>query len=371
MKKRILIFWIYLFSALSLGQTNSDSLFQVATMDVYEHPDKSIELGLKILREAKNSEQKVSALLLISTAYSSKRDYENSLNYALKAKDVAESNSNILDQLKVTNKIAAQYHQMRVNDKALQYLDEFDRIFEKYQFKDSAEMILGNSLALRGFIYRDKLNCEIAIDYFNNAIRKYETEESSITRANRSVILYNKANCFISLNQIDSAQTTFLKSIELAKKAGAKSLEAFSLKGLAETFTLEGKYEPALSELNKAMEISKNVGDLVLNQGIYKGLSDNYLAINNWEKHQFYYKEYVSTVNQIKETERNSISISLKNHLKETENEIQKVQKRYGIAILTTSFLTLILLFNLVKSQRKFFKKRKQLKSNLSEKVRI
>src|SRR5690606_3128158 len=221
------------------------------------------------------------------------------------------------------------------------------------------------------FIYRDKLNCEIAIDYFNNAIRKYKTEESSITRANRSVILYNKANCLISLNQIDSAKNSFLKSIELAKKVDAKSLQAFSQKGLAETYTLEGNYGLALNELNKAMGISKNVGDLVLNRGIYKGLSNNYLAVNNWKNYQFFYKKYVSTVNQIKETERNSISISLKNHLKETENEIQKVQKRYGIAIFTASVLTLILLFNLVKSQRKFFKKRNQLKSNLSEKVRI
>jgi tetratricopeptide (TPR) repeat protein len=337
-------------------------------MDVYEHPDKSIELGLKILKEAKNSEQKVSALLLISTAYSSKRDYENSLNYALKAKDVAESNSNILDQLKVMNKIAAQYHQMRVNDKALQYLDEFDRVLEKYRYKDSAKMILGNSLALRGFIYRDKLNCEIAIDYFNNAIRKYEIEESSITRANRSVILYNKANCFISLNQIDSAKTTFLKSIELAKKAGAKSLEAFSHKGLAETFTLEGKYETALSELNKAIEISKDVGDLVLNQGIYKGLSDNYLAVNNWEKHQGFYKKYNSTVEQIKKTERNSISISLKNHLKETQFEIQKTKKRYGAGILVVSVLILILISNLVNSQRKSRQKIRNLKLNLYKK---
>ena len=357
---------LFLFQSFLFGQKVSDSLFRAATMDVYEHPERSIEIGEKMLKTAEKKKDRVSALLLISTAYSSQREYENSLQYALKAKELSESAGDILSQLKVINKIAAQYHQMRINDKALQYLDEFDKLLENYPYKDSARLILGNNYGVRGFIYRDKLNCEIAIDYFNSAIKQFRLEKNNpMMRANISVILYNKGNCFISLNKNDSARQSFIQSIELAKNINAKSLQAFSQKGLAETLTLEGKYKDALAELKSADENAKEVGDLVLNQGLYKGLSDNYLALNDWEGFQTYYRKNIQVEQQIKKAERNSIGISLKKHLEETENQMQKIRNQYFSAIAIGVLAILILSILIVWKQKKFRRKFRQIQSKL------
>ncbi len=348
------------------GQKVSDSLFRVATMDVYEHPDRSIEIGERMLKTSDKKKDKVSALLLISTAYSSQREYENSLKYALKAKDLSESARDVLSQLKVINKIAAQYHQMRVNDKALQYLDEFDRLLEGYPHKDSARLILGNNYGVRGFIYRDKLNCDIAIDYFNSAIKQFQLDKDNpMMVANISVILYNKGNCFISLNKNDSAKSSFKQSITLSKNINAKSLQAFSQKGLAETLTLEGKYDEAISELRSANENAKEVGDLVLNQGIYKGLSDNFLALNDWGSYQAYYKKYTLTQAQIRKAERNSIGISLKKHLEETQWQMKTTRTHYIIAIVLCVLGILILAAVIIYKQKKFHREFNLLKSKL------
>jgi len=365
MRNYVLILTI-VFPFFLFGQKVSDSLFRVATIDVYEHPERSIEIGERMLKTSDREKDKVSALLLISTAYSSQREYENSLKYALRAKDLSESAGDILSQLKVINKIAAQYHQMRVNDKALQYLDEFDKLLDRYPYKDSARLIMGNNYGVRGFIYRDKLNCDIAIDYFNSAIKQFRLDKDNpMMLANISVVLYNKGNCFVSLNKNDSAKASFTQSIMLAKKINAKSLQAFSQKGLAETLTLEGKYEEALSELKSANENAKDVGDLVLNQGLYKGLSDNYLALNDWGSYQTYYKKTILTQGQIKKAERNSIGISLKKHMEETEMEMQNIRTKYIMAISFCVLIILVLCVLIFHKQKKFQKKFGLLKSRL------
>lgn len=364
--KNYVVIIIVLLPFFASGQKVSDSLFRVATMDVYEHPERSIEIGERMLKTSEKEKDKVSALLLISTAYSSQREYENSLKYALKAKELSESAGDILSQLKVINKIAAQYHQLRINDKALQYLDEFDKLLEDYPHKDSARLILGNNYGVRGFIYRDKLNCDIAIDYFNSAIKQFLLDKDNpMMLANISVILYNKGNCFISLSKNDSAKASFLQSVTLAGKINAKSLQAFSQKGLAETLTLEGKYKEALSELKSASENAEEVGDLVLNQGLYKGLADNYLALNEWSGYQIYYKKMLLTQEQIRKTERNSIGISLKKHIEETEARIQIIRTQYTLAYVFCGLAILFVLGLIFYMQKKFHKKFKQLKSKL------
>ena len=75
----------------------------------------------------------------------------------------------------------------------------------------------------------------------------------------------------------------FQQSFQFAKKINASSLQAFALKGLAQVFTLEGKFSEAIPILQNALTISSKVNDLILNQELYKGLSENYLALNEWD----------------------------------------------------------------------------------------
>jgi hypothetical protein len=98
------------------------------------------------------------------------------------------------------------------------------------------------------------------------------------------------------------------------------------------------------------------VQDLVLNQEIYKGLSENYLATSQWEKFKIYHLKYLNIQKLIKKSERKSISESL--DLKKIELNKTLTEETSSIYIyLLTSFLGLIILvlfFSiLIKKKRK------------------
>lgn len=351
----------------AFAQKVSDEEYNAATLNVYDDPDKSIKVGICMFETSKDKpKRQINALLLLSNAYSSKREYEKSLDYAMQAKELSKKSNDARSEIAVLNKIAAQYHQLGINDKALQYLDESDQIISSYPYQDSVQMVIGNNHGVRGFIYRDQLSCDIAIDYFNRSINQYKKDlANNKTMANMSVVTYNKGNCFVTLGQMDSAQITLEQSLNLAIRADAKSLEAFSRKGLAEVYTLQGNYSEAIAELNNALEISKNVGDLVLNQGLYKGLADNYLATNDWEQYQLYYNKYIQTETQNKKSERETISSSLVKHFEEINEEINKAKSTQGIGILICVILILAISIFIVFGQIKFQKQFKSLKSQL------
>src|SRR5690625_7273517 len=98
---------------------------------------------------------------------------------------------------------------------------------------------MGNSYAIRGFVYRNQLSCDVANDYFNRALHAYSIYDDERSKGNQSVVAYNKGNCFLSLNQLDSAKVNFVLSENLAIKNRAKSLQSFALKGLAEVYRSE------------------------------------------------------------------------------------------------------------------------------------
>ncbi len=362
----IIALWLTSFQN-AYSQEVTDSAFDAATLNIYDNPDKTIEVATKMLETSRNNpKRQINALLLLSNAHTSKREYEKSLDYAMRARELSKKNKEARSEIMVLNKIAAQYHQLGINDKALQYLDESDQIIATYPYKDSIRLVLGNNYGVRGFIYRDQLSCDIAIDYFNRSLIEYKTNRHDPKMiANMSVIAYNKGNCFITLAQYDSARINFEQSLSFAVKSEARSLEAFSRKGLAEVFTLQGKYAESISELNNAVDISKNVGDLVLNQGLYKGLSDNYLALNDWDNYKVYYNKYLVTEAQNKKAERKTISISLSNHSQEINREIGRIRSTYGTGILISGVLIMVLIFSIIYGQVKFQKQFEELKFKL------
>lgn len=354
------------FSVLT-AQSKEDSLYNQAVIDVYDNPDKTIEFAQKYLKENSNNPKKqVQALLLISNSYASKRDYQKSLEYALKSKEIKISEDHKVLEMQILNKIAAQYHQLGVNDKALEVLDEADLVAINYQHQDSIRFLIGNNYAIRGFIYRDQLSCDIAIEYLNKAYQEFSSaEESPRSMANRSVTAYNIANCYVDLNQIESAKSHFLTAKHLAQQADANSLTSFAMKGLAEIYTLESQYEKAIQELILAEKLADKVGDLVLNRGIYQGLSANYLAIKDWENYHKFNVEFEKLSSQIKQNERSTINTIL-DHFSQEMNEKKSKTRLYYFAILTGLIsLFLGLIFWIFKRQKYFQSQLNSLKSQI------
>ena len=315
-----------------------DSIVKSASNQMYSNPDNVIKSGAIILKEAgKNYDYKIMGFKLISDGYSAKRDYEKSLEYVMKANQLLSYSNDQLLKISTLNKIGIQYHQLKIYDKAIEYLDQSEHLMMEYPTPDSIRTYLGRNYIVRGFIYKEKFNCEIAIDFFDRGIIELQKTRTKIVNSAISIAKYNKGNCYILMLNNKLAKQNFEEANQYAKDINALSLQAFALKGLAQVYTLEGNYQLAIQTLNNAILLSSSVDDLILNQEIYKGFSENYLALNKWEEFKKYQNNFLNTQKLIKDRERKSVSESL--DLKdeslniELKNEISKYYYKFTGAV--------------------------------------
>lgn len=344
---------IYLIMASSTYAQNNkrlDSIVKSAYNQMYINPDNVIKSGILLLKESgKNYDYKIKAFKLISDGYSAKRDYEKSLQYVMKANQILNFTNDELLKISTLNKIAIQYHQLKIYDKAIEYLDQSEHLMMEYPIPDSIRGHLGRNYIVRGFICKEKFNCEIALDFFDRGIIELQKTRSKIVYSAISIAKYNKGNCYILMLNNKLAKQNFEEAIYYAKDINALSLQAFALKGLAQVYTLEGNYQLAIQTLNNATVLSSSVDDLILNQEIFKGLSENYLAINKWDEYKKYQINFLSTQKLIKERERKSVSESL--NLKddslrlELKNEISKYYYKFTGALLLIILLVVSFIF--------------------------
>lgn len=331
-------------SLFSQKGSNIDSIIKVSTKEMYINPDKAIKTGMTILNESGNNiDSKIKAYKLISDAYSSKRDYEKSLDYVMKASQLLNKTDNELLKINIINKIGIQYHQLKIYDKSIQYLDQSEQLIRNYPIKDSVYTYLGTNYVVRGFIYKEKFNCEIAIDFFDKGIDMLSKSKSNIAFSIISIAKYNKGNCYILMLNNAMAIDNFQQSFQFAKKINASSLQGFALKGLAQVFTLEAKFSEAIPILQNALFISSKVNDLILNQELYKGLSENYLALNEWDNYKKYHTLFIETQLLIKDRERKSVCESLNIKEKELIQNIKNEKLNFNLLIIAS--LTILLLF--------------------------
>lgn len=91
----------------------------------------------------------------------------------------------------------------------------------------------------------------------------------------------------------------------------AKSLRAFANKGMAEVYFSERNYTKALGLLNEAEILSTEIGDLVLNEGIFEEKAKNYLALNEFENYKIYNHKFQKITFERNQNEQQSIRKSI------------------------------------------------------------
>ena len=349
-KNHILVSILLLFNCfyiLAQDQKKIEQLIKRSNVEMYENPDKVIATGLKIIQLSKNNiDVKIKAYKLVSDGYSSKRDYQKSLKYLIKAIQLLPKSEDKLLKISIDTKAGIQYHQLNIYESAITYLDRAEKMCLEYPVQDSVSSFLGVNYIVRGFIYKEKLNCDIAISFFDKGIKELSSNNKTHENAAKiSIAKYNKGNCFILSEQNVLAEQSFMEALQFAKKVNAKSIEAFALKGIAQIYTLNGAYLAAITELNLAYSIADSVNDLVLNQEIYKGLSENYLALNNPAKYQEYQQKLTQTQAKLKENERASIENLLLENYNNLENKSKTEFSSFWLVVFLSMGAVIPLIF--------------------------
>ncbi|WP_343680265.1 tetratricopeptide repeat protein [Chryseobacterium arthrosphaerae] len=328
----VLVGVLFCQTPLSGQNISDDSLMKIANQELYNNPEKAISIGKKLLQKEQDVHKSIKIYLILSTAGIAKRNFDESLRYILKARELVQKTNDPKVHTSFLIAAAMQYQQMELFSKSLETLDEADEYLVKLPENSYLRYFeTARSFALRGMIYKSQSNPEIALQEFSIAIRNLgKIKEKEKTYFNQSIIYYNIGHCYLTLNQPEKAETAFMKSMNLAGQIKAKSLEAFALKGLAEMNKQKHQNQAALEQLIKAEELGREAGDLTLNEGIYKEMADNYLAMGKPDLYQIYNKKYIETKFKREQNELSSINHAIDVHNVETQKRSEKVVSHYN-----------------------------------------
>lgn len=332
------------------GQKTSDDSLSIiikkANQEIYNDPDNVIKIGKKLLKNEKDTKNLIRIYLLLSTAGFAKRDFDKSLQYTYKARELAKKTNDPKIQTSVLMTAAVQFQQMDLLSKSIETLDEVDKYLAELPEDLSLKHFeTARSFALRGMIYKSQANPEIALQEFLIAIKNFKkVPDQKTTFYNQSIVYYNIGACYITINEPNEAQKAFQRSIDIARLIKANSLEAFALKGMSEIPKQKHQYQTALDLLLEAEKLSKNIGDLTLNEGIYREMADNYLAMGKQSLYQNYSRKYFEAKFEREQNELSSINHALDIHNVESQKKSKDMITQYHIFILAI-FLSGALVF--------------------------
>ena len=221
---------------------------------------------------------------------------------------------------------------------------------------------------IRGMIYRSQSNPEMALEKFSQAVKYFKKlPQKKGNSSNISVILYNMGYCYMELNQNSKGKQYFNEAIKYGQLAEAKSIEAYALKGLAENIYVSGDYTESLNLLSKADHLAKSIGDLVLNEGIYKLMANNYLALNNWEKYEFYNDQVLKLKQEKELKDKKSLNRYMNIQTSEYQEKTDHAKTRFYLYQSIIIGSSLLAIFYLVSRFRSIKRKNKLLKNNIEQ----
>lgn len=367
---KIIVLLVAFCNGIKAQKTPDSILIRKAKLEIYDNPDNTIKIGEQLLKKSHDIKTSINLYMLLSTANIAKRNFEASLQYILKAKELSQKTNDPKSQAGVLISVAIQYQQMELFNKCLETLNEAEQYIAKIPEKNPEKYIeTAASYAIRGMVYKSQSNSEIALEKFLISIRNYEkVPVKKTTYSNMSVVYYNIGYCYLNLSQIDKAQEAFLQSINYARKNYAKSLEAFALKGIAEIHKQRHENKAAINLLLRAEDLSKNTGDIILNEGLYKELAENYLAMGQQNLYQQFNKKHVEMRFKRKQNELKSINQVIDNHNKETALKSEKLKSDYRYikmaSVLLGCILIVLFLYFIIKirkQNKKFHKEIQQM----------
>lgn len=323
-----------------------DSLLIEAKLKVYTDPVEVIKIGDSLYNnEETNIKEKINGILLISDALISLRNYSQALEYVNIGKErLADENEKALE-VKVLSRFGYLYFQLSLYDEALEYLNQAEKINEQDKNAKDYYPILGYVSTVRGLIYRELVNCEMGLRYFEKALDYFSKNEEDTSKINLSVVYYNMGNCFLSMGNYQTAEESFKAAYHTAGlfKQERNSLELFAEKGIINLAIAQGNHKEAIDQLKTLYEDAEKINDKSLLRSITADLASSYLEEENWEAFQYYADKNRAFNEEIIKFRKEAAVIALQSIDKSQRGILQKDKEKIRFKVLLSLLIFLIL----------------------------
>lgn len=346
---------VLFFLIITIGFISNSVLAQVASKqqllfkeseELYNsNPNEALKIGLLLLESSISNSEKAKANLLIAKIYKIKGDYNNALtnlyqssNYPneIDAKDNVEIN---LAKAKI---LKALYVDKKSNQCLIEATNHLAEVKEKKDYNNAkADIELEQAIS-----QYDRQNYNEAL----KIIQKAEVEYAAALIENNQLHKWytiTKGRIYTSLADYDKANYYFEKATDLLLKDKNKDIYAEShiLNGIATISFHKKEYEKTINYLLQALEKSKPLNNIYINENIYKKLVYSYLALKDKTHYNQYNNDFLKINSEIENTEQETINTIYNLIDKENEDKYLIIKNQfYNKILLTLLFCTLILI---------------------------
>ncbi|MBT2620085.1 hypothetical protein [Chryseobacterium sp. ISL-6] len=330
------------------------------------NPEKSYYLGVKIYNNSDLDDNFRTRLLFsLLNVCNQTRRFSEAIHYGTEGLSLAEQANNNVLQVKFLGILGNIYQSLQVNDKAKYYLNKAEDILEKIKLPSSVQHIKGNILYLKGMNYAYTLDCDIALEYFDQAISVYRSANNPLSKMNVKLAYLNKANCLIEMNNLKDAEIYLnLSKVNYSESdlsSGIHQIYSNVLNqsadlSFARILALRNDFNQSNKMLLYILKLQDKTNISETDIDTYFQLSQNFSKLREIEKSKYYDVLY-----EQKMAEKNKIQVEVLNNLllQDQKNADQKMQEQNNkilkwciIVILFSSVLLLILTITFRKIKR-------------------
>lgn len=226
----------------------------------------------------------------IGAVYFNQGADDKALEYTLKALQLAEKLNDTVRMISASINVGGIYHNKK-DPVALKYLLKAVPLVEMSDntdplIKDALINILGNI----GEIYFDNNNNQKAVEYFNKSIRAAGATADAAFSYNG----IGKVN--LREGKFDLALQNHNKALEISEKADDKLQVIRSLRGIADVYEKQGNTALAIQNYNRARSIAEQMDDVKVElKDLYNDMSAVYAKGNDFQ-HAFALKSLYSDI---------------------------------------------------------------------------
>lgn len=348
------------------GREKLETLLELSKVYWHIEPREGISKGMQALALAQSLEYEKEigkAMYYLGTAYYIDNQYDNSLDYLLKAYRFARGHNYEKEIADISRQLAVVYYQTGKFHKTYFYTQE---AYEIYKLREN-RVGIARCLNLLGLYYKSIGNYKEAIKNFEDGL---DLAKNLSHRPIIGELLNDKGSLHTEMGDTLKAIRTYREAIDYFKSNEPNNkIGAFEL-SMSDLYLQNGELSKAKIHLDKGFKIAKNLKSKKLLSDYYKYLSQYHTRNGNYKESVFAYQKleaYQDTIeaeqlsNKIDDLDsRHAVEAKNQENQKlREENQTQQLalNRQYAIGLLILIIL-LVVIFLLI------FRYRNNLKDN-------
>ena len=289
-------------------------------------------------------------------------NHDKALQYYLQALQISEKQDIPVIKSRVLTNLGYLNYVLKDTLKALSYYNQNIQFAEKYSFYNQISF----SCQMAASLYKQK-DRKKAMDYFNKALSVVKKERNLVIELN---LYINLSDFYLNdpkNNGLKEAYFYLKKAVEVQNQVADKSPEFYINFNFGGYYYNVNKFDLAIDYYNKALDLAKNNAYSSEKLGLYKSVSNCYVAKQDYQKALLFEKKYTKLNDSIFNVEKSKTFTeiqtkfevdkkNLKIELLTKEKKIQSDRKRtiliVSIVLLISLLIVVLFLRNRIQTQK-------------------